>query len=586
MKIRRTLYMKQIRILLSLIAVLICSPSVVAQHNEFTHSPLVESESLDVMQREVRAVWLTTYLGLDWPKRKANDAASVQRQKEDLCVILDQLKAAGTNIILFQARTRSATSYASEYEPWDEIFTGRAGKYPGYDPLAFAIKECHRRGMEIHAWVVAFPICHVPTAKRLGSQALPAKHPELCQKCGDVWMMDPGVPGTDKYLAKICQEIVTKYDVDGIHLDYIRYPESAIAFSDKRTFAKYGKGQNLSQWRRDNVTRCVKAISTAVKGVKPWVKMSCSPVGKYADLPRQSSGGWNARDAVSQDAIKWLNEGMMDMLFPMMYFDGKHFYPFAADWAERAGGKPVVPGLGIYFLNDRERGWSLDVIRRQMYYTRLLKIGGQAYFRSKFFTDNEKGLYDFTTHDFWRNETLPPAIDGAAVMPASPCHLSLTLDAGAVHLSWQEVSSSVAEKPMVYNVYACPVDTFIPTRAHRLATKLRETQYVYSPTLPSLTHQSFFVTTMDAFGNESKPVMFESSNSENGRNVLFVEDKLSVPFVDGMSELTLCDIVGCEVWRGDCVSELDVSFLKKGIYTLYGIGRKGYQQQLLRFWKE
>jgi hypothetical protein len=86
----------------------------------------------------------------------------------------------------------------------------------------------------------------------------------------------------------------------------------------------------------------------------------------------------------------------MDILFPMMYFDGKHFYPFAADWAEQANGKPVIPGLGIYFLNDRERGWPLNVIRRQMYYTRLLGCGGQAYFRSQFFTDNEKGLYDFT----------------------------------------------------------------------------------------------------------------------------------------------------------------------------------------------
>lgn len=556
-----------------------------AQVETFTTSPLLQSEALSATQREIRAVWLTTYKGLDWPKRKANDKAGIERQKKDLCKILDELKAAGTNTILFQARTRSTTTYPSDYEPWDEIFTGQPGKNPGYDPLAFAVQECHRRGMEIHAWVVSFPICHVPTAKRLGKSALPSMHPELCQKCGDVWMMDPGVPGTDKYLAKICSEIVSKYDVDGVHLDYIRYPEKSISFDDKKTYAKYGNGKNKSAWRQENVTRCVREVSSAVKAIKPWVKMSCSPVGKYADLPRQSSMGWNARDVVSQDAILWLNKGYMDILFPMMYFDGKHFYPFAADWAEQANGKPVIPGLGIYFLNDRERGWPLGVIRRQMYYTRLLGTGGVAYFRSKFFTDNEKGLYDFTKEDFWRDETLLPAIDGAKRLPDAPSNLRISQHGPTIRLAWSNVKSDFAERPTVYNVYACPTDTFSASAAKRIATRLTCPSFDYTPALPTALHQTFYVTSMDAFGNESVPAGFTNEQMQCEGNYYYTNGMINVPEVDGLEQLVLYDITGRKVMQTMYDFKLDLTNLLAGAYMLKGINGDKKELLLLRIWK-
>lgn len=315
-----------------------------------SHSPLTPS-----VPYEVRAVWLTTLMGLDWPKQPAHNIEQTEAQQKALCQMLDRLKECGINTVLFQARIRSTTAYPSAIEPWDGVFTGTPGKRPNYDPLKFAIDECHKRGMECHAWVVAFPICKVATAKQLGKVALPNTHPELCQKCGDQWMMDPGVPGTAPYLAKICKEIATNYDIDGIHLDYIRYPESAIPFNDDRTYRRYANGRNKATWRKENINRCVTAIHDAVKAVRPWIKMSCSPVGKYSDLARYSSRGWNARDAVSQDAQMWLQRGWMDMLFPMMYFDGDHYYPFLADWKENDYGRPVVPGLGIYFLNEREK---------------------------------------------------------------------------------------------------------------------------------------------------------------------------------------------------------------------------------------
>jgi len=448
--------------------------------------------------KEYRAVWLTTNLGLDWPRRPANSAEDVRRQKRSLCEMLDRLQECGINTVLFQSRLRGTTAYASAIEPWDEAFAGKVGKAPAYDPLAFATEECHRRGMEIHAWVVAFPVQRVSTARQLGAKALHRLHPGLCQKCGEQYIMNPGMPETAGYLARICREIAENYDVDGIHLDYIRYPEKGIAFDDEKTFRKYGAGQTKSAWRTANVDRCVQAVHDAIKAVRPWIKISCSPIGKYSDLTRQSSRGWNARDAVSQDAQRWLEKGWMDMLFPMMYFDGDNFYPFLADWREHDAGRPIVPGLGIWFLDKKERDWPLSAIQRQMSVSRLAGLGGACFFRAKHLLDNEKGLYDWLKNHFYAIPATVPPMAGRAdtIAPAAP-EISLQIEGNTLLLSWKPVADAT---PITYNVYR----TDSASTPFLLARRLRETSYSRLLTLPSLRHTHYAVTAVDAWGNESE----------------------------------------------------------------------------------
>lgn len=459
------------------------------------HSPISPS-----IRYEVRAAWLTTLMGLDWPNRPATTETQAEAQRQQLCTMLDKLQAAGINTVLFQSRIRSTTAYASAVEPWDGIFTGTPGQRPLYDPLRFAVDECHKRGMEIHAWVVAFPICKVAVAKQLGKRALPQQHPELCQRCGDQWMMNPGVPQTANYLARICQEIAANYEVDGIHLDYIRYPEATIPFNDEATYRRYGNKQSRSQWRMSNIDRCVQMIHDAVKAVRPWIKLSCSPVGKYSDLARYSSYGWNARDAVSQDAQRWLREGWMDMLFPMMYFDRKHFYPFLADWKEHDAGRPIVPGLGIYFLNAREKNWPLTTIRRQMNVARAEGLGGQAFFRTKFLLANEKGLYDWLKNSFYAQQALVPPMTWQDSIP--PTHPVLTQRVDGLHLQLQWAPAiDNSGQSVTYNVYR--IDPLFGDRL--LATHLRETHYECVLALPALRHSSYVVTAVDVYGNESRP---------------------------------------------------------------------------------
>lgn len=459
------------------------------------HSPISPS-----IRYEVRAAWLTTLMGLDWPNRPATTETQAEAQRQQLCTMLDKLQAAGINTVLFQSRIRSTTAYASAVEPWDGIFTGTPGQRPLYDPLRFAVDECHKRGMEIHAWVVAFPICKVAVAKQLGKRALPQQHPEFCQRCGDQWMMDPGVPQTANYLARICQEIAANYEVDGIHLDYIRYPEATIPFNDEATYRRYGNKQSRSQWRTSNIDRCVQMIHDAVKTVRPWIKLSCSPVGKYSDLARYSSYGWNARDAVSQDAQRWLREGWMDMLFPMMYFDGKHFYPFLADWKEHDAGRPIVPGLGIYFLNAREKNWPLTTIRRQMNVARAEGLGGQAFFRTKFLLANEKGLYDWLKNSFYAQQALVPPMTWQDSIPPTHPVLTQRIDGLHLQLQWTPAIDNSGQS-VTYNVYR--IDPLLGDRL--LATHLRETHYECVLALPALRHSSYVVTAVDVYGNESRP---------------------------------------------------------------------------------
>lgn len=456
-----------------------------------------EAAQAEPLAREIRTVWYCTVEGIDWPRgQRATDAASAERQKQMLRDDFDRLQAAGINVILFQCRTRGVVAYKSDYETWDGIYTGTIGQAPPYDPLQFAIDEAHKRGMELHAYMVTYPLMYTNQTSKLGQKCAPNSRPELCQKCGNRWYLDPGVPGTSEYLAMLCKEVVEKYDVDGVHLDYIRYMEKEVGLNDEIAYRKYGKGQNKAQWKRDQVTNCVRQITAAVRSVKPWVKMTCAPVGKYADLPRASSFGWNARDAVSQDAQLWLKEGIMDWLIPMMYFDGKHFYPFIANWVQESYGHPVVPGLGVYLLAPDQKNWSGEVVRRQMNVSRSLGCPGIGFFRSKFLLDNHKGVYDFT-REFFRQPALTPASTWLDATPPAAPAVTPTLKSGfVVSLDWSPVIDAT---PIVYNVY----HEYPDGRMEMLAHHLKTTHYDYAPAICSSVYDKLYVRAMDAYGNES-----------------------------------------------------------------------------------
>ena len=388
-------------------------------------------------KQEIRAVWLTTIGGIDWPHSYAQSAQSIEVQKNELRRILDQLQRVHINTILIQTRVRGTVIYPSAIEPWDGCLSGVPGRSPGYDALQFAIDECHRRGMECHAWVVTIPVGKWNT---LGCRRLRTQFPWLIRHIGEDGFMDPEQETTGRYLADLCDEIVRNYDIDGIHLDYIRYPET------------WKLKVSRSEGRR-NITAIVRKIYQTVKGVKPWVMLSCSPIGKFDDLSRYRSGGWNAYTAVCQDAQGWLRDGLMDALFPMMYFQGNNFYPFAVDWRQHSYGRIIAPGLAAYMLHPREKNWSLDVVTREMNVLRELGLG-VTFFRSKFFTDNTKGLYTFTQDFNCHPALIPPMTWVSRRQPAAVGQLNIRRGMSNDVLTWTRSRYSATGDYLLYNVYA------------------------------------------------------------------------------------------------------------------------------------
>lgn len=531
---------------------------------------------------EIRATWLTTLGGMDWPRIKAGNASSIQRQQKELCDILDRLKAANFNTVLLQTRLRGDLIYPSSIETFAESLTGNTGRNPGYDPLAFAIEECHKRGMELHAWLVTIPAGNTRQVKLLGKNSVVQKNRKICKLYRGNWYLDPGNPETKEYLSRIVKEITARYDIDGIHFDYIRYPEGADNFPDTDSFRKHGKGKDLKQWRRDNITDIVRRLYTDIKGLKPWVKVSSSPIGKYRDTNRYPSRGWNAYYVVYQDAQKWLKEGIHDVLFPMMYFKGNNFYPFALDWKENCSNRWVVPGLGIYFLSPDEQDWSLDEIVRQIHFTRQVKLNGQAYFRNRFLLNNTKGILDELQENFYNAPALvPPMTWMDSIPPSTPAPLTLPsppslqlLPDGKLRLNWQ-ASTDNGVGGVVYHLYGSdtyPVDINKPQNL--LATHLVSTTYDYRPNVPWRQKRYFAVTAADRFGNESTPLELNAA-SELDMPLLNKGDVLYLPQLEGAQGVKAYVATGEEVWHANYASQLSIRSLPEGFYIVEVIDTEG-----------
>lgn len=533
---------------------------------------------------EVRAVWLTTIGGIDWPHSYAQSERSAEKQKEELRAILDRLQKANINTVLLQTRIRATTIYPSQYEPWDGCLSGFPGKSPGYDALQFAIDECHKRGMEVHAWVVTIP---VGKWNSYGCRQLRKRFPRLIKRIDQDGYMDPEATQTGCYLAEMCREIVQRYDVDGIHLDYIRYPETW----------KFRIGKDQA---RGNITRIVEKIHQAVKKEKPWVKMSCSPIGKFDDLSRYWSHGWNAYTKVAQDAQAWLKDGLMDELFPMMYFRGDQFFPFAIDWKEHSYGKIIAPGLGIYFLDPKEGKWNISDITSELYHLR--NIGeGHAFFRNKFLLDNHQGVYDFVTAHFNRYPALvPPMTWESNKRPQQPVTLCIEENEGTTTLRWdnslQYEDGTAIKTPSIYNnVYASkeyPVDVhdarnLILTRTTRrqLTTRTGNTPTYYA------------VTTTDGFGNESRAKQLSQTavvktTTRYGKACRLTTTGESIILPSSIHE-TDCQYIIVKNMQEQAVYitkpqnlEINIKKIKDGIYTLNCVNYKNIEHTLGTFIKK
>ena len=529
---------------------------------------LLQAQNASAPKYEYRAVWLTTIENLDWPKSLVKSKEDVERQQKELCVILDSLHELNINTVLLQTRVRGDVIYPSSIEPFSHVLTGVEGKSPGYDPLAFAIEECHKRGMQLHAWLVTLPLGKDEHIKRQGKLALSRKRKELCTHYKGAWYMEPGNPGTAEYIVELVEEIVSKYDVDGIHLDYVRYPDRTNGYPDSALYRKYSKRMSLADWRRSNITAIVELVYKSVKAKKPWVRVSSAPLGKYDDLTRYSSLGWDAYNAVYQEAQKWMKDGVMDALFPMLYFNGNNFYPFVLDWCENSYGRHIVPGVGIYRLSPQYGGWDEIEIERQFRTSRGAGSAGVALFRAAQVLGNAGGARNVVV-DVYNEKALVPPMPWWGTEPARPQISVAARDEDGISLEWGKVSADDNFPAVRYNVYGALGDTVdISNVQNMLVHSLADTLFRWD--CRSLATLTVAVTAVNACGVESGPVMVTFTGKTQ------LADVVELPASRSWGQrIEVVDMSGRRIYYGKYSRKVDMRGVPHGCYILNVYNRHG-----------
>jgi len=350
--------------------------------------------------REFRAAWISEIASnADWPSRPG---LSVADQKAEMISLLDHAVQLHLNAVIFQVRPASDAVYASPYEPWSEFLTGVQGRppQPYYDPLAFAIQEAHKRGLELHAWFNPFR-AGLPIAKSAPAwNHITRTHPEFICRYGDQTWLDPGNPAVRAYVLTVVMDVVRRYDVDGVQFDDYFYPYQKtddrgrpLDFPDEETWNKYGAPLHLNRddWRRANVNKFIYSVYTMVKAVKPWVKVGVSPFGIWRPGYPPQIRGLDSYSTLYSDSRLWLASGWVDYLSPQLYWpveSRQQSFPVLLDWWEQQNikGRGLWPGLeaasvgGALKANDIER--QVRVLRETP------GVDGEVYFHLRNLIDN------------------------------------------------------------------------------------------------------------------------------------------------------------------------------------------------------
>ena len=270
-------------------------------------------------KREFRAAWIQAVNG-------QFRGMPTDKLKQTLINQLNSLQGAGINAIIFQVRPEADALYASQYEPWSRFLTGVQGKVPEpyWDPMQFMIEECHKRGMEFHAWINPYRV-KTSLKNELSPIHIYNSHPEWFVTYGDQLYFDPALPESRNHICKVVTDIVSRYDVDAIHMDdyFYPYPIKGKDFPDDASFARYGGGfSNKADWRRSNVNILIQKIHETVRGLKPWVKFGVSPFGIYrnqkSDPLGSDTNGLQNYDDLYADVLLWARKGWVDYNIPQI----------------------------------------------------------------------------------------------------------------------------------------------------------------------------------------------------------------------------------------------------------------------------
>lgn len=468
-------------------------------------------------KREFRGAWIQCVNG----QFAGMDTKAMQ---ETLSRQLDELQKDGLNAVIFQVRPECDALYKSDIEPWSRFLTGKQGAAPVayWDPLQWMTEQCHKRGMELHAWINPYR-AKTKNTRELARNHVALRHPELVFAYDGQLILNPGRPESREYICRVVSDIVRRYDIDGLHIDdyFYPYPVAGQTIPDDKEFAAYNNGiRDRGDWRRDNVNVFIKQLGDSIHSVKPWVKFGISPFGIYRNKKSapgigSDTNGLQNYDDLYADVLMWVNNGWVDYCVPQLYWEIGHK---AADyetlikwWNKHAANRP------LYIGEDVERTVKKADInnpkinqmpaKRQLH-DAMCNVKGTVLWYAKAVADNVGNYGSMLKNVYWRTPALQPLmpfIDSKA--PGKVKRMKIVeIDGEGKVLFWTAPKgkrwNDVAVKYVIYRFAGTPADINNPENIVAITT---DTFYKIPEKDLTAGKVVYAVTALDRMSNESKP---------------------------------------------------------------------------------
>jgi uncharacterized lipoprotein YddW (UPF0748 family) len=465
-------------------------------------------------KREMRGAWIQCvngqFLGMGTVK-----------MQQTLSYQLDELQKDGCNVIIFQVRPECDALYESSLEPWSRFLTGRQGQAPSpyWDPLQWMIEQCHRRGMELHAWINPYR-ARTKNTTVLASNHIKVRKPQNCFEYDGLTILNPGIAENRDYICQVARDIVTRYDVDGIHMDdyFYPYPAPGQTIPDQALFSQHSNGiRDIGDWRRYNVSRFVEQFYQTVHEAKPWVKVGISPFGIYrnkrsSEIGSQTNGTQNYDDLYA-DILLWVNNGWLDYCVPQLYWEIGHkvadYDTLIRWWNRYAAKRPLVIGEDVErtVKNADPRNPSQHQLPAKMQLHRELPgVKGTVLWYAKAAVDNVGNYGTMLRNEYWRYPALQPLmpfIDGKA--PRKVRGLKPVWMSDGYVLCWQAPKGKGWKNEAVkYVVYRFGAKEKIRTDDPSHIVAVTTQTFLRLPYSDGKTKYTYVVTALDRLQNESK----------------------------------------------------------------------------------
>ncbi|MER6102443.1 family 10 glycosylhydrolase [Streptomyces sp. NPDC001832] len=356
-----------------------------------------------VGRRELRGMWVATVANVDWPSAPGLSAAA---QEAELIAYLDEAVARRLNAVILQVRPTADALWPSPYEPWSQYLTGVQGKDPGWDPLGTAVREAHRRGLELHAWFNPYRVANHTDPSRLIATHPARLHPDWVLPYGGKLYYNPGIPEVRRFVQDAMLDAVRRYDIDAVHWDdyFYPYPVAGQVFDDDATYAKYGAGfPDKAAWRRDNTDKLVRETAEQIKKIKKNVQFGISPFGVWRNaatdpLGSDTKAGVQTYDDLYADTRGWVRKGWIDYVCPQLYFKAQRsdqavsYSALAPWWAETVRGTGVQLWIGEALYKINNEGWSAGELTEHLdIAAKYPEITGHVFFSAKDVQEDPKG---------------------------------------------------------------------------------------------------------------------------------------------------------------------------------------------------